>query len=181
MMKITAERPQPGAGQRRHKTRVPMISHSIRAVTLATLFAVTMFAAGTSALAASFDGPWSVTVVTRSGPCDQAYRYGVTISRGVVSYAGGGPVSLTGRVSPSGNVTVRVSSGPQYAVGSGRLSRSTGGGSRPGPRSQRELRGRVEREPGLSTHGGKLHSFPQAGIQAGSAFAGTSGSWCDDS
>ena len=106
-----------------------MISHSIRAVTLATLFAVTMFAAGTSALAASFDGPWSVTVVTRSGPCDQAYRYGVTISRGVVSYAGGGPVSLTGRVSPSGNVTVRVSSGPQYAVGSGRLSRSTGGGS----------------------------------------------------
>src|SRR5262249_61267516 len=59
----------------------------------------------------------------------QAYRYGVTISGGVVYYAGGGPVSLTGRVSPSGNVTVRVSSGPQYAVGSGRLSRSTGGGS----------------------------------------------------
>lgn len=106
-----------------------MISHSIRAVTLATLFAVTMFAAGTSALAASFDGPWSVTVVTRSGPCDQAYRYGVTISRGVVYYAGGGPVSLTGRVSPSGSVTVRVSSGPQYALGSGRLSRSTGSGS----------------------------------------------------
>src|SRR5262249_41818020 len=103
MMKITAERPQPAAGHKRHNTRVPMISHSIRAVTLATLFAVTMFAAGTSALAASFDGPWSVTVVTRSGPCDQAYRYGVTISRGVVYYAGGGPVSLTGRVSPSGN------------------------------------------------------------------------------
>jgi hypothetical protein len=99
-----------------------MISHSIRAVTLATLFAVTMFAAGTSALAASFDGPWSVLVVTKS-------RYGVTISRGVVYYAGGGPVSLTGRVSPSGSVTVRVSSGPQYALGSGRLSRSTGGGS----------------------------------------------------
>src|SRR6266511_4520786 len=130
MMKIKAERPQPGAGQRRHKTRVPMISHSIRAVTLATLFAVTMFAAGTSALAASFDGPWSVTVVTRSGPCDQAYRYGVAISRGVVYYAGGGPVSLTGRVSPSGNVTVRLSSGPQYQLnGSGRLSRSTGSGS----------------------------------------------------
>src|SRR6516162_2533030 len=119
-MKIKAERPQPGAGPRRHKTRVPMISHSI--------LAVTIFAAGTSALAASFDGPWSVVVVTRSGPCDQAYRYGVTISGGVVYYAGGGPVSLTGRVSPSGNVTVRVSSGPQYAVGSGRLC-STGGGS----------------------------------------------------
>ena len=106
-----------------------MISHSIRAVTLATLFVVTMFAAGTSALAASFDGPWSVLVVTRSGPCDQGYRYGVTIVRGVVSYAGGGPVSLTGRVSPSGGVTVRVSGGSQYAIGTGRLSRSTGSGS----------------------------------------------------
>src|ERR1700745_793044 len=125
-----AERPQPGAAQRRRKTRVLMISHSIRAVTLATLFAVTMFAAGTSALAASFDAPWSVTGVTRSGPCNPSYRYGVTISRGVVYYAGGGPVSLTGRVSPSGSVTVRVSSGPQSALGSGRLFRRAGGGSR---------------------------------------------------
>src|SRR5260370_34263659 len=107
-----AERPQPGAAQKRRKTRVPMISHSIRAVTLATLFVVTMFAAGTSALAASFDGPWSVTVVTRSGPCDPSYRYGVTISRGVVSYAGGGPSTRTGGVWPSGSVTVRVSTGP---------------------------------------------------------------------
>ena len=106
-----------------------MISHSIRAATLATVFAVAMSAAGPSAHAASFDGPWSVLVVTRSGPCDQAYRYGVTISRGVVSYAGGGPVSLTGRVAPSGNVTVRVSSGPQYVIGTGRLSRSAGHGS----------------------------------------------------
>ena len=106
-----------------------MISHSIRAAMLATGFAVAMSCAGPSAHAASFDGPWSVLVVTRSGACDQAYRYGVTISGGVVYYAGGGPVSLTGRVAPSGNVTVRVSAGPQYAIGSGRLSRNKGGGS----------------------------------------------------
>lgn len=106
-----------------------MISHAIRAAMLATGFAVAMSSAGPSAHAASFDGRWSVLVVTRSGACDQAYRYGVTIVGGVVYYAGGGPVSLTGRVSPSGNVTVRVSSGPQYALGSGRLSRSTGSGS----------------------------------------------------
>src|SRR5258707_14853605 len=99
-----AERPQPGAAERRRKTRVAMISHSIRAVTLGTLFVVTMFAAGTSALAASFDCPWSVTLVTRSGPCDPPYRYGVTISRGVSSYAGGGPLTLTRRVSPPGGV-----------------------------------------------------------------------------
>ena len=81
-----------------------MISHSIRAATLATVFAAVMSSAAPSAQAASFDGPWSVVVVTRSGPCDQAYRYGMTIARGVVSYAGGGPVSVTGRVSPSGAV-----------------------------------------------------------------------------
>src|SRR5262245_21167928 len=97
-----AERPQPGAVQRRRKTRVPMISHSIRAVTLATLFAITMFAAGTSAFAASFDGPWSVLVVTRSGPCDQSYRYGVTIRRGVVYYEGGGTVGLRGSIARLG-------------------------------------------------------------------------------
>ena len=106
-----------------------MIRHSIRAATLAAVFAAATSLAGTSAHAASFDGPWSVLVVTRSGGCSQSYRYGVMISRGVVSYAGGGPVSLTGRVSPSGSVTVRVSSGPQYALGSGRLSRSSGSGS----------------------------------------------------
>ena len=106
-----------------------MISQSIRAATLATVFAAVVSSAAPSAHAASFDGPWSVLVVTRAGSCDQSYRYGVTIARGVVYYAGGGPVSLTGRVSPSGAVTVRVSSGPQYAIGSGRLSRSSGRGS----------------------------------------------------
>src|SRR5260221_14632439 len=106
-----------------------MISHSIRAAALATGFAAAISCGGLSAPAAWFAGPWSVLFVTRSGPCDQGYRYGVTIVRGVVSYAGGGPVSLTGRVSPSGGGTVRVSGGSQYAIGTGRLSRSTGSGS----------------------------------------------------
>jgi hypothetical protein len=129
MVEVEKGNNEPGALDRRHQTRVPMINYSIRATTLAMVFAAVMSSAAPSAQAASFDGPWSVLVVTRSGPCDQAYRYGVTIARGVVYYAGGGPVSLTGRVSPSGAVTVRVSSGPQYAVGSGHLSRSSGRGS----------------------------------------------------
>jgi len=105
------------------------MSHSIRAAAVATAFAIAAVFAAASAYAASFDGPWSVLVSTRSGPCDQTYRYGVVISNGVVQYAGGGPVSLTGRVTSSGSVSVRVSSGPQWAVGSGRLSRTSGGGS----------------------------------------------------
>ncbi len=105
------------------------MNHSLRAITLATAFAITAISADSPAYAAPFDGSWSVLIVTRSGSCDPTYRYGVTITNGVIYYAGGGPVSLTGRVSSSGHVSVRVSSGPQYAIGSGRISRSRGGGS----------------------------------------------------
>lgn len=106
-----------------------MTSHSIRAASLATAFAITAFAAVPPAGAASFDGPWSVLVITRSGPCDQSYRYGVMIRGGYVSYMGGGAVSVSGRVSRSGQVSVSVSSGGQNAVGSGRLRDGHGGGT----------------------------------------------------
>jgi hypothetical protein len=106
-----------------------MICHSIRAVTLATAFAVSAIAAVPSANAASFDGPWSVVVTTRSGPCDPSYRYGVMIRGGNVSYLGGGAVSVSGRVSKSGHVSVSVSTAGQSAVGSGRLSNGRGGGT----------------------------------------------------
>jgi hypothetical protein len=116
-----------------------MMSHSIRAAAVVLAFAVATISAAASA--ASFDGPWTVLVTTRKGPCDQAYRYGVVISNGVVQYAGGGPVSLTGRVTSSGSVSVRVSSGPQWALGSGRLSRSSGGGSWHGQGTKGTCRG----------------------------------------
>jgi hypothetical protein len=106
-----------------------MISHSIRAVTLAAAFAVGAFAAAPSARAASFEGPWSVLVVTRSGPCDQSFRYGVMIRGGTISYLGGGAVSVSGRVSKSGQVSVSVSASGQSAIGSGRLRDGRGGGT----------------------------------------------------
>ena len=109
-------------------TRVAF-SHSVRAVTLATVFAVTIFAATPSADAASFDGQWSLQVTTRSGPCDQSYRYSVMIRGGYVSYMGSGSVNASGRVSPSGQVSVSVSSGAQSAHGSGRLSGGRGAGT----------------------------------------------------
>ena len=73
-----------------------MISYSTRAVLLATAFAVSALAATPSADAASFDGPWSVLVITKSGACDQSYRYGLMIRGSSVSYLGGGAVSVSG-------------------------------------------------------------------------------------
>ena len=106
-----------------------MISHSIRAVIMAAVDAVSAVSAGPNAQAASFDGPWSVLVITRSGPCDQSYRYGLMIRGSSVSYLGGGAVSVSGRVTPSGHVQVSVSTGGQSAYGTGRLSKGRGGGT----------------------------------------------------
>jgi hypothetical protein len=76
-----------------------------------------------------YDGNWSVLIVTRSGPCDPAYRYGLSIRDGHVFYEGNAPVNVRGRVSRAGKVDVKVSAGSQGASGSGRLSRVYGRGA----------------------------------------------------
>jgi hypothetical protein len=106
-----------------------MTTHSIRVLIVVAAFIATAILVAASAFAASFDGLWSVTIVTRSGPCDAAYRYGVLIRGGLVSYAGGAGVSVAGRVSSSGQVSVSVAGGSQRAHGSGRLSQNRGSGT----------------------------------------------------
>lgn len=105
-----------------------MISHFIRAVTMATTFAIAGVSSAPAAYAASFDGPWSVLITTTRGPCDPSYRFGVMIRGSTVSYLGGGAVRAYGRVAESGRVYVSVSTGGQSANGSGRLSNGRGGG-----------------------------------------------------
>jgi hypothetical protein len=75
-----------------------------------------------------FDGQWSVLIVTQRGNCDRAYRYGVSIRSGHVSYEGG-MVNFTGRVAANGAVRVRVTSGNAFANGTGRLNRNAGQGN----------------------------------------------------
>ena len=75
-----------------------------------------------------YDGNWSVLIVTNTGPCDRAYRYGLRIDDGSVIYEGSAPVNVAGRVNKNGVVNVRVWAGQQGASGSGRLSRTAGGG-----------------------------------------------------
>lgn len=70
----------------------------------------------------SYDGSWSVLIVTNSGPCDRGYRYGLAIRGGRVFYEGSLAVNVAGQVSGNGLVTVQVSAGSQGATGTGRLS-----------------------------------------------------------
>jgi hypothetical protein len=77
----------------------------------------------------AFDGDWSVLIQTRDGNCDPAYRYGVQIQNGEIQNGGSAPVTVEGRVAPSGAVQVSVSAGSQEAHGAGRLSRTSGTGT----------------------------------------------------
>ena len=84
--------------------------------------------AGPACARSQFDGDWSVVIVTRGGACEPTVRYGVTISDGAVLNSGGVPAEVQGRVSIGGSVRVSVQSGNEWASGSGRLGRNSGGG-----------------------------------------------------
>jgi hypothetical protein len=109
--------------------RAPMIGHTFRNIVLAGALASAGITTqvGTAVARTSHDGSWSVLIITESGACDRAYRYGVQISNGYV-LGGDGSANLQGHVANNGAVRVSVSAGDQRATGSGRLSRDRGSG-----------------------------------------------------
>src|SRR5262249_61723801 len=98
------------------------------------LFLACLVFTGPSLARSSFDGAWSVVVVTRAGACTPTLRYPVAITNGIVTNDGGSPASVSGRVGPTGAVRVTVQSGGSWATGSGRLSTAGGRGGWAGPR-----------------------------------------------
>ena len=101
------------------------------ALTALTILAASAVPAAPAPIAAgktSFDGNWSVLIVTEKGTCDRAYRYPVRIANGSVGYAGEASFNVSGRVGANGAVTVTVSRGSQSATGTGRMSSSDGTG-----------------------------------------------------
>ena len=102
-----------------------MISHLVRASVLAVICATSAPTAATART--PYDGAWTVLIVTESGGCDRAYRYGVQIVDGIVRYDGGA-VNFSGRVAKNGTVQVTVAGGGGLANGTGRLSRNAGQG-----------------------------------------------------
>lgn len=98
-----------------------------------SLYALVTASAGlavTAAHAASprYDGVWSVSIITEKGDCDRGYRYPVRISHGVLINGGSDPFTISGRVLPSGAITVTLSAGQKSATGSGRLAGNSGQG-----------------------------------------------------
>jgi hypothetical protein len=100
---------------------------------MAVLAALLFFTATTPVPAksarTSFDGYWSILIVTDAGSCDHAYRFGLRIAGGRLFYDGVANVELSGRVDARGNVRVGLRQGDSIAQGTGQLSESSGSGS----------------------------------------------------
>jgi hypothetical protein len=77
----------------------------------------------------SFDGKWSVVVVTTKGDCDRAYRYPIAIQGETLINAGDTAFDISGHVQGNGAVAVKISYGDKSAHGLGRLSGGFGQGS----------------------------------------------------
>src|SRR3954469_1515995 len=82
-----------------------------------------------SALAdpAKFDGVWSVSLMADGGLCGSGTSSTLTIQNGGVR--AGGSVSVSGRVGPSGSVSLALQKSGVQGTASGKLSGSSGSGS----------------------------------------------------
>ena len=94
---------------------------------ISTIAALLLAGAGHAAVAAPYDGAWSVVIYTTRGDCESALRYTLRIAGNRVlsedpSYR------ASGAVGPSGAISVTVAQGNRSASGSGQLSRAAGRG-----------------------------------------------------
>jgi hypothetical protein len=87
-----------------------------------------LVSSGMASARSTYDGLWSVLIVTEQGTCDRGYRYALRIANGAVRYEGEAAISVRGSVSSNGAVRVSIRRGDQGADGSGRLSGDRGGG-----------------------------------------------------
>lgn len=77
----------------------------------------------------SFDGLWSVLIVTEKGDCDRGYRYPIRITRGMLNNAGDAAFTIEGKVGPTGLIRVIVRHGNASGNGVGQLAGNMGSGS----------------------------------------------------
>jgi hypothetical protein len=120
-----------------------MVATSMRRIVLTSLVALAAAApASARSTQSSFDGRWSVVIITDAGTCDSNARYGLVVSGGRISYAGDSGVLVSGAVDRGGRVAVSLRSGAAAAQGSGRLSGSAGGGRWHGASSGARCSGR---------------------------------------
>lgn len=107
-----------------------MIGHRTCAVVLTAVTA--SLCVPPPAMAANYDGSWSMVAVTTRGHCGTV-DIGLGVRRGRLYSTGGSfafyPITMSGHVSGSGHVRMTAIAGPRTAHGTGRFNRSQAGGT----------------------------------------------------
>src|ERR1700687_1032074 len=106
-----------GRGNRRFNMQK---RRAILAIFAAIPLVLALWTAPAAMARGSFDGAWSVLIVTDAGGCDRAYRYALRIVNGRISYDDAA-FNESGHVDPRGHVNVSVGAGGQRANGSRQL------------------------------------------------------------
>jgi hypothetical protein len=108
-----------------------MLGRGVTALAVAGLLTALVATSSGAASRAThaFDGMWSVSIYTQSGPCDPSYRYPARIIGGQIQQADNDfSYQLSGVVISSGAIAVTVTKNGQSATGYGRLRDGKGGG-----------------------------------------------------
>jgi len=89
----------------------------------------------TPAVAASFDGEWSVQIASTNSACGNGATVSIGISNGQVASTDA-KVRASGRVAEAGGISVTLASGIKRATGFGHLTGTSGSGTWRGPMCQ---------------------------------------------
>jgi hypothetical protein len=82
----------------------------------------------TPCVAATFDGDWNVQITSANTACSSGAQVSIGINNGQVA-SNSAAVTASGRVADAGNISVTLASGVKRAVGTGRLSGTSGSGT----------------------------------------------------
>jgi hypothetical protein len=90
--------------------------------------AIVIAGLATPAAAATFDGEWNVQIASSNAACTSGASVSIGISNGQVASTNA-IVTASGRVAEAGIIQVTLATGMKRAVGSGRLSGTSGSGT----------------------------------------------------
>ena len=94
----------------------------------ATIIAIAFPLAQADAAGSTFDGTWNVRISSSSETCGNGATVAIGISNGQIA-SSSTAVTASGRVADAGSINVSLSTGIKHAVGSGRLSGTSGSGT----------------------------------------------------
>jgi hypothetical protein len=104
------------------------MGNSRKANSVTRLLLGALLFAATPAAASTFDGDWNVQIASANSACSSGVSVSLGINNGLIA-SNSATVTASGRVADAGNISVSLSTGLKRAVGSGRLSGTSGSGT----------------------------------------------------